>query len=318
MSTGWTSIATLSPNPYLTFAGVNSDLTLEFHWSLGTGTSYWKLNMADGTVSLFDQAGFLKSVTDVAGNTLNLTWQRATAPPMPESDCAAIQYADPACSVWFSGLVHSPIGQRRRLLSVADAARTIYYVYSQQNTQTLLPTDRLLCISLNANDCVTSPLVHFNYDSSSRLEGVSRGGVEANTIEGYLYHAVATDKSTCIANADLPNYCTRLCSAPTTDCNAVDYQNKVATFCRSKQCASIAAQEDCPATSQLLTKSGQSTFLCCKTDLNAPADNLLCTNYLFGGPSGANCSNGCLDSYQCQDTRSGTQYAITRAVLRRS
>jgi hypothetical protein len=217
------------------FSGQNGDSQLEYHMVFGSG-SYWRLARSDGTVLVFDRAGFLSSITDLAGNSLTFAWDRAVAPPPPRSDCAAGGYQAPGCQAWLFSLTKSPIGQRRRLAHVSDASRTVYYVYSQSNPQQIYPNDRLTCISLE-NDCNAKVLTSFGYDSASRLSQVTRGVAAAVPSESYQYHPLATDTSFCLASSELSSYCHRLCDpvSPTAACN-LDYTDEAAGKCASLGC----------------------------------------------------------------------------------
>ena len=120
------------------FAGPTPDVTLEFHLSFVSPLStVWRLVRNDGQVTTFDRAGFLSSITDPAGNSLTFGWAArdaagaAVGRGLPRPSATAPRSARAGSY----GLTKAPIGQRRRLLFATDAARTVYYEYSQTDTE---------------------------------------------------------------------------------------------------------------------------------------------------------------------------------------
>src|SRR5205823_4268440 len=118
-----TDLKKFPPERVDNYAREGDDLIVTFH----TASQYWELLHPDGVVSRFDAAGFLSTITDLAGNKLAFQWQRAVPAAAPV--CAP---GDGVCkkayAKWLYDLIGRPIGQRRRLVSVTDAARTVNYI----------------------------------------------------------------------------------------------------------------------------------------------------------------------------------------------
>ena len=306
--------------PVEIFVPDSGDLRLE-HMMIEPST--WALTRSDGTVSIFDRAGFLLLMKDLTGNTLTFEWERAAAPAPPRLDCVAMGFDAPGCATWLYSLTESPTGQRRRLARVKDASRTIYYVYAEQNPEDINPNNRLQCISLH-NYCTQiatelrvppPPLATFNYDNASRLSSVTYGPIEAPPVESYKYHTVANPNEIpyCgVPSADLPNYCNRLCNPASgpSSCSNLNYDAQVRGRCAPTYCEIIPKGELCDLPGEPFSigrrQPGKNPeFICCTTQTAGKND--VCATFLFGGPT---CVEGCEYTNQCQMIRNETKYAF--------
>jgi hypothetical protein len=313
-STGWTTDG--DGNPLHKFSSKTPDVTLEFHYiASDPGFSFWRLTYANGIVEKFDRAGFLKSITDLATNSLTFAWERATPLPPPNSNCASTGYTAPGCAHWFLTLTQLPIGQRRRLHLVTDPAqRKIYYNYAQQDPTGISTTDRLSCISDTFAGCDDAfARVQFAY-TDNRLTDVRYGIAGGAPVESYAYHAPASDLTGCIASADLPNYCNRLCNDPSdgTNCTNLGYDSSVRSRCGLLYCTTDA--NECAQLQDTFPlrkgASLSSPSVCCTANNGGGGDHSVCTNFLWGG---ATCIDGCEQSNQCERVINGTTYAVYAA-----
>jgi RHS repeat-associated protein len=286
------------------FTGPTEDFSLEFHLSfVSPQSTVWRLVRNDGQVTTFDRAGFLWTIADPAGNSLTFGWARATPPAPPSGvDCPAIGYSTQACSNWLYGLMKNPIGQRRRLVSVTDPARVVYYVYSQTNTELIYPNDRLACISLS-NNCATNVLASFHYDTTgARLWTVMHGPPTATPFETYHYHDVVSDSPYCRPSAELPGYCHRLCDDPVTgQCGNLGYTASVLAKCMNQYCVDFS-QCDSLVDPQMIRRGSalNAPSICC---VYQPPGNDLCKQFLWNDSRPEpNCIDGCENQYQCTTT----------------
>lgn len=290
------------------FVGPSPDLTLELHLSVVAPLSTtWHLIRNDGQVTTFDRAGFLSSITDPAGNSLTFGWLRATPPAPPQGvDCPAIGYSTKECTNWLYGLTKTPIGQRRRLMFVKDVARTVYYVYSQTNTELIYPNDRLACISLS-NDCTNQVLASFGY-SDGRLTTVMHGPPTVTAFETYHYHDPVSDVPYCRPSAELPGYCHRLCDDPVQgQCDNLGYSTSVQYRCANTQCG--ASQCDDPNAFPIRRGTAvNAPSICCVSQ--SPGDDS-CAQFLWNGP---NCLDGCENEYQCSSLEGDPQFQLRVAA----
>ena len=296
------------------FAGPTPDLVLELHLSvLSPLSTTWRLIRNDGQVTTFDRAGFLSSITDPVGNSLTFGWSRATPPPPPQGvDCRAINYQSKACASWLYSLTKEPIGQRRRLMFVSDAARTIYYVYSQSDTEHIYSFDRLECLAL-ANNCDGQVLASFGYDTAaSRLTTIRHGGPSAPAFETYAYHAPTSDSPYCHPNPEIAAYCHSLCDAPATgQCGNQNYTAQVEGRCAQFLCNPQGAGCDGlvdPFTIRRGTAIN-SPSICC--DSSQVGDPTICRQFLWDGP---NCVDGCENQYQCTTMVSSREKAAAYSI----
>jgi RHS repeat-associated protein len=299
------------------YTGQNANLTLEFHWVIG-GQSFWQLTDADGTVTVFDLGGFLQSITDRVGNQLTFSWDSATLQP-PDPTCKGIDNR-PTCIQWLYLLAKKTPRQNRRLARVSDAARAIYYNYSQTDPAQIDDNNRLQCISLSGDCTSANVLLQFTYDYDQRLVGVTRAPGNATALEKYVYREPETDAHACIASADLPSYCNRLCGTKLTDCNNLDYAASTQSFCKNLYCNAVATatnfENDCAAgvDTTLIQNPATGVGHCCRPaqpQKGLNANPTVCESILWGG--GHDCYSGCEESYQCQEASNGTTYAVYAA-----
>jgi len=200
--------------------GVGLSLRQDFY---GDGNySTWTMVDADGNTLVFDALGYLSSITDVAGNKIEITWEA-----IPNA------YASPDLAV------HGP---PMRINRVFDGNRTIQYNYSAAGY--------LQCITLGSTTCGTiaarpfDSLAYFDIDQTQgELKAVYHG--QATGAEHYQYASsgvsVAVSPSDCIANEWIAPYCQRLCSAPDplnymSTCTNFDFPTKAAQICSTVKC----------------------------------------------------------------------------------
>lgn len=300
---GWSFV----PNtqlPVERFVATTGDYLLEH---MLVDAQSWRLTRPDGSVAIFDKAGFLLQTNDLAGNKISFSWDRATAPPYP--DCTGLTPTICAAqrNEWKLNLMKDPIGQRRRLASVTDAVRTLYYVYDQKNPLLFNAVDRLKCVTGTKEDCTAiSTILSFGY-TADQLTSIARGPVGTPAFESYVYHAAASDPAYCLPSADIPNYCSKLCypAAAGPACDNLNWDGQVRGKCAGLYCEP-AKTCDLPDPDEIIG-GRQPGALCC-THTGGGWDPL-CLDYFFHGQD---CFSGCETKYQCTDKRGSdnVSYAI--------
>ena len=229
------------------------------------GYIFWRMVDGDGTQYLFDTVGYLSQIRDVVGNTLTFGWEYS-----------------PSSVTFPDDKLH---GRTKRLLTVTDAARTVYYTYDGN--------DQLECVSLGA--ACADPLVKLSYSSHGELEHVYRGGASTPT-ESYTYRSASIPQFwpvpyfpvDCLPNAAIPDYCHSLCDQPDTvnhtpACRNLDFGAPVNDYCKDWTC----------------DKEGQPQSTVCR-QLSTPASqpDALCLAQYDMSPD---CWHACIARYQCRD-----------------
>lgn len=300
-------------HPVYHFVPDSGDLRLDYYWA----GSFWKLIRSDGTVSIFDQAGFLVSTTDRAGNSLRFEWDRATAPSFPACDPT-----DKKCqrkrAEWRNKLIKEQIGQQRRLARVIDATRTVNYIYAETDPTRINSANQMRCISLGL-DCTahSTVLASFSFDGTARLTGVAHGAAgSARPIETYSYYRnPSSDVSVsemCSPSADINAYCRRLCDPwknNPNDCNNLGWAERAIGYCVGFGCVDKIPKAECPyddIAGQVPLGNGK-TVICCNSSFGGPPPDQLCLDYLHARPT---CYDGCTYKQQCTEVRNGKKYAI--------
>jgi RHS repeat-associated protein len=290
--------------PVQRFGATTGDYVLE-HMLIDAQS--WRLTRPDGSVSIFDRAGFLFQTSDLAGNKIAFTWSRATAPPMP--DCTGVTPA--ICTAWRNdwktALMKDPVGQRRRLAVVNDPVRQLFYVYDQKDPVHFTLYDRLKCVTPTAEDCTSaSTILSFGYGpSGTLLTSIARGPIGTAAFETYAYHAPVSDAQYCLPSGDIPTYCTKLCNAKSNDlgCDNLNWDAQVRGKCSGLYCEPLAT---CDLVDPQTIGGDKPGALCCNS-VGGGGYDPLCLNYFFHAQD---CFEGCEDQYNCIDNRNGTNYAI--------